>query len=188
MLRRQLYAQRPTLCMGAPGGLYRPTPRGYNGNPTGLWSQPSASMLARFSAGCWVPPGAGYLVVRPAPPPRVLSAAAYYRLPYLNEPPLIRGAASVSAHRQDPRRWGRPVDQEAGSRRDPLVGGPQRPAEKPASVDIDGWDQRPAGLQLYPRGVGLYKPPGTPMQRVDLIELHTPTERKGELALPFFFL
>ena len=24
-----------TLCMGAPGGLYRPTPRGYNGNPAG---------------------------------------------------------------------------------------------------------------------------------------------------------
>ena len=28
-------AKKPTLCMGAPGGLYRPTPRGYNGNPTG---------------------------------------------------------------------------------------------------------------------------------------------------------
>ena len=24
-----------TFCMGAPGGLYRPTPRGYNGNPAG---------------------------------------------------------------------------------------------------------------------------------------------------------
>ena len=63
--------------MGAPGGLYRPTPRGYNGNPTGNWSQPSVSTLAGFSAGWWVPPAAGYLVDRPAPPPRVLSAAAY---------------------------------------------------------------------------------------------------------------
>ena len=69
--------QKLTLCMGAPGGLYRPTPRGYNGNPTGNWSQPSVSTLAGFSAGCWVPPAAGYLVDRPAPPPRVLSAAAY---------------------------------------------------------------------------------------------------------------
>ena len=66
--------------MGAPGGLYRPTPRGYNGNPTGSWSQPSVSMLVDFSAGCWVPPAAGYLVDRPAPPPRVLSAAAYCSL------------------------------------------------------------------------------------------------------------
>ena len=41
--------------MGAPGGLYRPTPRGYNGNPTGRWSQPSVSTLA----GCWVPPTGG---------------------------------------------------------------------------------------------------------------------------------
>ena len=63
--------------MGAPGGLYRPTPRGYNGNPTGVRSQPSVSTLAGFSAGCWVPPAAGYLVYRPVPPPRVLSAAAY---------------------------------------------------------------------------------------------------------------
>ena len=72
------YAQRPTLCMGAPGDLYRPTPWGYNGNPAGLWSQPSVSMLVGFSADCWVPPAAGSLVDRPAPPPRVLSAAAYY--------------------------------------------------------------------------------------------------------------
>ena len=72
-------------------------PRGYNGNPTGCWSQPSVSTLAGFSAGCgvppaagsrrlrgpagwWVPPAAGYLVDRPAPPPRVLSAAAHCSL------------------------------------------------------------------------------------------------------------
>ena len=68
--------------MGAPGGLYRPTPRGYNGNPTGL--VPVVSVYARRllrrllgPAGWWVPPAAGYLVDRPAPPPRVLSAAAY---------------------------------------------------------------------------------------------------------------
>ena len=45
--------------MGAPGGLYRPTPRGYNGNPAGIWSQPSVSMLAGFSAGRWGPPTGG---------------------------------------------------------------------------------------------------------------------------------
>ena len=44
-----------TLGMGAPGGLYRPTPQGYNGNPAGLWPQPSVPTLAGFSAGCWVP-------------------------------------------------------------------------------------------------------------------------------------
>ena len=63
--------------MGAPGGLYRPTPRGYNGNPTGNWPQPSVSTPAGSSAGYWVPPATGYSVGRPAPPPRVLSAAAY---------------------------------------------------------------------------------------------------------------
>ena len=71
------YAWVRTLCMGAPGGLYRPTPRGYNGNPTGNWPQLSVSTPAGSSAGCWVPPAAGYSVDRPAPPPRVLSAAAY---------------------------------------------------------------------------------------------------------------
>ena len=114
--------------------------------------------------------------------------AAHCSHAYLDEALVIRDEATVSSRRQDPRQWGRPIDQEAGSRRDPPVGGPQRPAEKPASVDTDGWDQRPAGLQLYPRGVGLYKPPGTPMQRVDPIEFHTPYREKGDLALPFFFL
>ena len=70
------HAEVRTLCMGAPGGLHRPTPRGYNGNPTGNGSQPSVSTLAGFSAGCWVPPAAGYLVDRLVPLPRVLSAAA----------------------------------------------------------------------------------------------------------------
>ena len=72
--------------MGAPGGLYRPTPRGYNGNLTGNWSQPSVSTLAGFSAGCWAPPAGGsrrlpasWSTGRP-PPPRVLSAAAYCSL------------------------------------------------------------------------------------------------------------
>ena len=82
--------------------------------------------------------------------------AAHCSHAYFNEALVIRGEATVSSRRQDPRRWGRPVDQEAGSRRDPPVGGPQqpaeKPAEKPASVDTDGWDQCPAGLQLYPRG------------------------------------
>ncbi len=66
--------------MGAPGGLYRPTPRGYNGNPAGSWSQPSVSTLAGFFAGWWVPPAAGYSVDRPAPLHRVLSATAYCSL------------------------------------------------------------------------------------------------------------
>ena len=92
--------------------------------------------------------------------------AAHCSHAYLDGALVIRGEATVSSHRQDPGRWGRPVDQEAGSRRDPPVGGPQQPAEKPASIDTDGWDQIPAGLPLYPRGVGLYKPPGAPMQRV----------------------
>ena len=65
---------------------------------------------------------------------------------------IIRGAATVSSHRQNPRRWDRPVDQVAGSRRDPPAGGTQQPAEKPASVDTDGWEQIPVGLPLYPRG------------------------------------
>ena len=45
--------------MDAPGGLYRPTPRGYNGNQAGHWSQPSVSKLAGFSAGHWGPPTGG---------------------------------------------------------------------------------------------------------------------------------
>ena len=52
-------SKKPTLCMGAPGGLYRPTPRGYNCNPAGHWSHPSVSTLAGFSAGRWGPPTGG---------------------------------------------------------------------------------------------------------------------------------
>ena len=44
---------------GCPGGLYRPTPRGYNCNPAGHGSQPSVSVLAGFSAGRWGPPTGG---------------------------------------------------------------------------------------------------------------------------------
>ena len=58
--------------------------------------------------------------------------------------------------------------QGVGSRRDPPAGGPQQPAQKPASAVTDGWAPRPAGLPLYPQGVGLYKPPGAPMQGVGL--------------------
>ena len=78
--------------------------------------------------------------------------AAHCSHDYLNEALAIKGEATVSSRQQDPWRWGRPVDQEAGSRRDPPVGGPQRPAEKPPSADTDDWDLRPAELQLYPRG------------------------------------
>ena len=45
-----------TLCMGAPGGLYRPTPRGYNGNMSRRGSRLSVSLIAGFSADCWGPP------------------------------------------------------------------------------------------------------------------------------------
>ena len=45
--------------MGVLGGLYRPTPQGYNGNPAGHGSQPSVSVLAGFSAGHWGPPTGG---------------------------------------------------------------------------------------------------------------------------------
>ena len=50
---------RSTLCMGVPGGLYRPTPQGYNGNLAGRGSQPSVSVLASLSAGHWGPPTGG---------------------------------------------------------------------------------------------------------------------------------
>ena len=169
------YAQWPTLCMGAPGGLYRPTPRGYNGNPTGIWSQPSVSTLAGFSAGWWVPPAAGYSVDRPAPPHRVLPAAAYCSLVCDDEGFVEVSVATVGrlggyhcSLTSSCLLNGAPASRKgvAGSRRDPPAGGTQQPAEKPASVDTDGWDQFRVGLPLYPRGVGLYKPPGAPMQRV----------------------
>ena len=67
----------PTLCMGVLGGLYRPTPRGYNGNPAGRGAQPSVTTLAGFCAGCWGPPAAGSLVDRQAPLSKALSVAGY---------------------------------------------------------------------------------------------------------------
>ena len=48
-----------TLYMSALGGLYRPTPRGYNGNPTGRGAQPSVTALAGFWADCWGPLAGG---------------------------------------------------------------------------------------------------------------------------------
>ena len=68
---------------------------------------------------------------------------------HLGEALVTRGEATVTS-----RRW------------DPPIGGPQQPAEKPVNTDTDGLDPRPAGLPLYPWGVGLYKPPRAPMQRV----------------------
>ena len=78
--------------------------------------------------------------------------AAHCSHAYLDKALVITGEATVSSRRQDPRRWGRPVGQEAGSRWDPPVGETQQPVEKPASEDTDGWDQCPAGLPLYPGG------------------------------------
>ena len=45
--------------MGALGGLYRPTPQGYNGNLAVCWARLSVSLVAGFSAGCWGPPPGG---------------------------------------------------------------------------------------------------------------------------------
>ena len=152
------------------------------------------------------PPEAGYSLPRSRSPIKETRRgkatvrapeAAHCSHAYLDKALVIRGEATVSSRRQDPRRWGRPVDQVAGSRRDPPAGGTQQPAEKPASIDTDGWDQIPAGLPLYPRGVGLYKPPGAPMQRVGTsaclaskhsTRTHTIDREKQELALFFFSL
>ena len=41
--------------MGVPGDLYRPTPRGYNGNPAGHGSRPLVFASTGFSAGFWGP-------------------------------------------------------------------------------------------------------------------------------------
>ena len=59
--------------------------------------------------------------------------AAHYSHAYLDKALVITGEATVSSRRQDPRRWGRPVDQVAGSRRDPPVGGPQQSAQTTAA-------------------------------------------------------
>ena len=42
--------------MGALGGLYRPTPQGYNSNLAGCRTWLSVSLIAGFSASCWGPP------------------------------------------------------------------------------------------------------------------------------------
>ena len=150
------------------------------------------------------PPEAGYSLPRSRSPIKetrrgkatvIAPEAAHCSHAYLDKALVITGEATVSSRRQDPRRWGRPVDQVAGSRRDPPAGRTQQPAEKPASVDTDGWDQFPVGLPLYPRGVGLYKPPGAPMQRVGFqcaskhsTHTHHRYREKQELALSFFSL
>ena len=54
------------------------------------------------------------------------------------------------------------------------------PVEKPATRDTDSRVLQSARLPMYPWGVGLYKPPRAPMQRVpNLLELDRPIE-KGE--------
>ena len=147
------------------------------------------------------PPEAGYSLPRSRSPIKetrrdnatvIAPEAAHCSHAYLDKALVIRGAATVSSRRQDPRRWGRPVDQVAGSWRDPAAGGTQ----KPASVDTDGWDQIPVGLPLYPRGVGLYKPPehtckGLASLHVwlpSIAHTHTIDREKQVLALFFFSL
>ena len=51
------------------------------------------------------------------------------------------------------------------------------------TIDTDGLDPHPAGLPLYPWGVGLYKPPRAPMQRVPPIRTRPDHRRRRELAL-----
>ena len=41
---------------GCPGGLYRPTPQGYNSNLAGCRTWLSVSLIAGFYASCWGPP------------------------------------------------------------------------------------------------------------------------------------
>ena len=55
--------------MGGLGGLYRPTPQGYNGNLAGCWARLSVSPASGFSANRWGPPPSG---------PRRSVGAAYY--------------------------------------------------------------------------------------------------------------
>ena len=55
-----------TLCMGALGGLYRPTPQGYNGKSGWVWVPAVCLSGAIFSADSWGPPAG-----------RVLPAADY---------------------------------------------------------------------------------------------------------------
>ena len=60
--------------MGALGGLYRPTPQGYNGNLAGCWTRLLVSLVSGFSAYYWGPPLGGprrlvwYGADRPLPP------------------------------------------------------------------------------------------------------------------------
>ena len=49
----------PNPLHGCPGGLYRPTPWGYNSNPAGRGSQPSVSQTAILPASFWGPPTGG---------------------------------------------------------------------------------------------------------------------------------
>ena len=156
---------RPTPVRPTGGGLLRPERGVKAARPFPVGQERSR------------PPEAGYSLPRSRSPIKetrrgkatvIAPEAAHCSHAYLDKALVITGEAIVSSRRQDPRRWGRPVNQVAGSRRDQPAGGTQQPAEKPASVDTDGWGQLPVGLPLYPRGVGLYKPPGAPMQRVRL--------------------
>ena len=92
---------------------------------------------------------------------------------------VIRSTATVISSRQDP-----PAADAACRLRTRPVGGPQQPAEKPVTRDTDGRGQHPARLPLYPWGVGLYKPPRAPMQRVGSHKFYTSPDRGRELALP----
>ena len=62
--------------MGVPGGLYRPTPRGYNGNPAGHGAQLSVSILAASA---------------PAAGARRLVGPARYRLLGRQAGPTVQG-------------------------------------------------------------------------------------------------
>ena len=78
------------------------------------------------------PPEAGYSLPRSRSPIKetrrgkatvIAPEAAHCSHACLNKALVIIGEATVSSRRQDPMRWGRPVDRVAGSRRDPAAGG-----------------------------------------------------------------
>ena len=79
------HAEVPTLCMGAPGGLYRPTPGGtmvirLGSGPSRQCLRSPASPPAVGSRRLVGPAGYRLLGRQAGPPPRVLSAAAYCSL------------------------------------------------------------------------------------------------------------
>ena len=77
-----------------------------------------------------------------------------------DESRVIRSGATVISSRQDP-----PAADAACRLRTELVDGPQESADKTVARETDGWARVQPDYH-YTLGVGLYKPPRAPMQRV----------------------